>query len=151
VGAKRLRLPGIAYLSDLAVFHLAFISQMQPSRNDDSSRNTTNEYRRLQFRPTAADRVSILAEIESEEAAVVNLDNGLTLPPQNESSVSPRTTYQQVAIQDRNESISSPSGNIGESNKHPYTHNLVLIMRMRSFRTPYQRTTDLGAEENLVT
>jgi hypothetical protein len=92
---------------------------MQPSRNGDSSRNTTNEYRRLQFRPTAADRVTILAEIESEEAAVVNLDYGLTLPPHNESSVSPMTTCQQVAIQDRNESISSPSRNIVESNQAP--------------------------------
>jgi hypothetical protein len=92
---------------------------MQPSRNGDSSRNTTNEYRRLQFRPTAADRVTTLAEVELEEAAVVNLDNGLALPPQNESSVSPMTTCQQVAIQDRNESISSSSGNIGESNQTP--------------------------------
>jgi hypothetical protein len=93
------------------------LSQMRPSRNGggEGSTNATNQSRRRQFRPTAADRATILAEIASEETAIVNLDYELTLLPQNESSVSLMTTYQQVLTYDHSESISPSPQNITES------------------------------------
>jgi hypothetical protein len=92
---------------------------MQLSSNGDSSRNTTNDYRRLQFLPIVTDRATILGDSESAEAAVTNLDDRLTLPTQNDFSVSPMSTCQQVSFQDRNESISSTSGTIVKSSQTP--------------------------------
>jgi hypothetical protein len=110
----------LAQRGGISVFHrspfLALLSQMQLSSNDESSRNTTNQYRRLQFRPIATDRATILAEIESEEVAVVNLEYRLALISK---PVSPMITYRQVSTQDHSESISSPPENIPKRSQTP--------------------------------